>query len=207
MNKTSRWLGPISGILFVAALALSNNTFNGIEAEPSDSASTALAAFQAGADHIGSAALIEMLGLGFLLLFLGDLRTRLRVKRGPDWTADGILAGGGALVVAVIIVTAFTLAGAVAGENGHVEVAQMAVDFLWEGTYLFTPGLLAFGISAAVAAFGNRAIPRWLGAIAVLVTLGALAPWLGILVFVAWVLAASVVELAAAFRPPVTVNP
>ena len=60
---------------------------------------------------------------------------------------------------------------------------------------------MAVGIAAAAASFINRTLPLWLGAFAVVVALGALAPWLGVFVFVAWVLATSVVELIRAFRP------
>jgi len=34
-----------------------------------------------------------------------------------------------------------------------------------------------------------------------LVALGSIAPWMGIFVFLAWVLATSIVELIGAFRP------
>jgi hypothetical protein len=93
------------------------------------------------------------------------------------------------------------LAGGVAGAYGHAEVAQGAVDLLWEGSYLFTPGLVAVGISAAAASFTHKVVPIWLGAFAVVVALGSLAPWMGILVFVAWVLATSIVESIRAIRP------
>lgn len=98
------------------------------------------------------------------------------------------------------MVTGVQVAGGVAGEAGHAEVAQGAIDFLWNGSLLFSPGLLAAGLAAAATSFVSRAIPIWLGVFAVVVALGALAPWIGILVFVAWVLAASIVELVRAFR-------
>ena len=55
-----------------------------------------------------------------------------------------------------MILTGAQLAGGVAGESGHAEVAQGAIDFLWNGTYLFSPGLLAAGIAAAAASLISR---------------------------------------------------
>ena len=62
------------------------------------------------------------------------------------------------------------------------------------------------GITAAVASFTYRILPVWLGVLAVLVALGALAPWIGIAIFGVWVLAASIVELISASRPEITAD-
>ena len=200
MSKANRWFGPIGGILFVVAVVLAVGMFADVDAEPSDSASTVLGQFRANADNIYTAALVLVLGLGFLLIFVGHIRTRMR-DSGAGWAADGFLGGGVAVVSGWVVLIGVQLAGAVAGESGHAEVAQGAIDFLWNATLLFSPGLLAAGIAAAAASFVSRALPIWLGVFALVVALGALAPWVGILVFVAWVLAASISELIAVFRP------
>ena len=97
--------------------------------------------------------------------------------------------------------------GAEAGHYGHTEVAQGVVDVLWNASLLLSPGLLAVGIAAAIASFGYGALPKWLGALAVLVALGALAPWIGILVFILWVLAASIVGIIQASRSSSAADP
>ena len=79
-------------------------------------------------------------------------------------------------------------------------------DDFWEGTFLFSPGLLAVGIAAAAASFAYRTLPIWLGVFAVVVALGALAPWIGIVIFVLWVLATSIVEIIRALRPAVAAD-
>ena len=200
MGNASKWFGPLSGILFVAAVVVSGAISGELDAEPSDSASRVLAEFRENGDDIGIAALWTMLGIGFLLVFLGYLRSRFR-DGGSGWAADGFLAGGVVLASAMIVLSGVQLAGRVAGEWGHAEVAQGALDFLWEGTLIFSPGLLAIGITAAAVSFTHRTLPIWLGVFAIVVALGALAPWIGIFVFVAWVLATSIVELIRAFRP------
>jgi hypothetical protein len=200
MGKASKYFGPISGILFVAAVVISGGIFSGLDAEPSDSAGQVLAEFRERGDDIQIAALLMMFGLGFLFFFLGHLRTRFR-DGGSSWAVDGFLAGGIAVAGAWIVLLGVQLGGAVAAENGHSEVAQGAIDFLWESVYLFTPGLFAVGVAAGAVSFADRILPIWLGVFAVVVALGALAPWMGIFVFIAWVLATSIVELIRAFRP------
>ncbi len=141
-----------------------------------------------------------VLGVGFLLIFLGHLRTKFR-DGGAGWAADSFLAGGVTLAGAMIDFAGVEQVGAEAGDYGHTEVAQGAADFLWSGTLIFSPGLVAVGIAAAAASFTYRILPIWLGVFAVLVALSALVPWIGILIFVVWVLAASIVELISASRP------
>ena len=200
MDRASKWFGPLSGILFVAAIVTAIAVVGEFDSQPSDSASTVLAEFRDRADDIQTAALLTMLGIGFLLIFLGHLRTRFR-DGGAGWAADGFLAGGVVLASSWILLVGVQLAGGVAGEHGHTEVAQGALDFFWEGTLIFSPGLLAVGIAAAVASFAYRALAIWLGVFAVVVALGALVPWIGIFVFVLWVLATSIVEIIRAVRP------
>ncbi len=190
MDKLRNWVGSLSGLVSVATLLIWGSTAD-MDAEPSDSASTVLAALRENADDTRRGVWIMLLGVGFLLFFLAYLRGELR-DGGADWAADAFLAGGVILAGAFVVVAAFQQIGVEAGLYGHTEVAQGVVDFLWNSSLIFAPGLLAVGLAAAVASFGYGALPKWLGAFAALVALGALAPWIGILIFVAWVLAASI---------------
>ena len=205
-GRLGRWLGPVSGILFVVAVVIGGAVFMGIDAEPSDPASAVLAELRENADQIGTAALLTALGVGFLLVFIGHLRVRLR-DGGSGWAADVFLTGGLALAAGWMMLLGAQLTGRVAGANGHAEVGQAVIDFLWEGSSLFIPGLLAVGIAASAAGLAYRALPIWLGVFAAVVAVGALAPWLGILVFVGWVLAASLSDLIRPSRRTGRVTP
>ncbi len=201
MDKASKWFGPLSGILFIVATAVGVSISEGVDdIDPAQPASSVLAEFRETADDIKLGAFFSVLGIGFLLVFVGHLRTKLR-DGGAGWAADSFLAGGVVLAGAMIVIVGVQLAGAEAGDRGHTEVAQGAADFLWNSSLMFSPGLLAIGIAAAVASFIYRILPIWLGVFAVLVALGAIVPWIGILIFVVWVLAASIVELISASRP------
>jgi hypothetical protein len=205
MDNVTRWIGAVSGILFVVGFVVGAGISGEVDAEPSDSASSVVAAFRHGSDDILLGRLFTVLGIGFLLIFVAHLRAKFR-NGGAGWVADGFLAGGIALAGAMIIFVGVEVAGAEAADHGHAEIAQGAVDFLWNGTLLFSPGLLAVGITGAIASFLYRQLPIWLGALAVVVALGALAPWIGIFIFGVWVLAASLVESVQAIRQPTSAD-
>ena len=205
MGKVSRWLGPVGGILFVASVVARGAIRGELDSEPADSATTALAEFRDNAGDIELGVYIAVLGVGFLVLLLAHLRAKF-LDAGAGWVADAFLAGGVLLAAGLVVYSAVELAGATAGDHGHAEVAQLVVDFSWNWAIMLSPGLLTVGIAAAVASFSHRTLPRWLGAIAVVVALGALAPWMGIFVFVVWVLAASIFEFTQISRPAVAAD-
>jgi len=198
MNERTHWLGPISGVLAVALVIVSQNS-GSIDAEPSDSVATIMAELSGSADGT----IFAMLGAGLLLVYIGHLRARFH-EQGAGWAGSVLSAGGVVLVGAGLIAVSAVLIGAEAADQGHVEVAQGVIDFIWNAAWLFTPGLLAFGVGAAAASFSQRVLPVWLGVFAVLVALSAIAPWIGLPLFGLWVLAASIDELIRLIREPST---
>ncbi len=97
-NPRRRWLGPVSGLLFFAAVLASAavfggfDFFGGVEVEPSDSPGVLLSAIRAKGDAIQNSSLIMMLGVGFLGFFISDLRVRAN-KAGLGWPSEGFLVG------------------------------------------------------------------------------------------------------------------
>ena len=205
MDKKFNWFGPLCGILFVVAVFVGGGISGQIDSEPFDPGSSVVAEFRESADDILRGSRIIVLGLGLFLVFVAHVRTKFR-DGGAGWAADSFLAGGLALAGASMLFVGVDLMGAEAGGNGHTEVAQAAVDFSWNGTVLFSPGLLALGLSAAIASFAYRALPVWLGVFAVLVALSALVPWIGIFIAVIWVLAASISDLISSAPTPTTAD-
>ena len=196
MSTTTRWFGPISGLLAVVLVIVSQG-MGDADAEPSDSVNTIMTELSGSADG----ATVAMLGAGFLAIYIGHLRTRFQ-EQGAGWAASVLSAGGVVVVAAALIVVGAQLTGAEAADQGHVEVAQGVVDFTWSYVWLFTPGLLAFGVGAATASFSQKVLPVWLGAFGVLVGVSAIAPWIGLGLFGLWVLAASIDELVRVIREP-----
>lgn len=48
MNKLGKWVGPVSGILFLVGFIVGSGISDQVDAEPTDSASTVVAAFRRG---------------------------------------------------------------------------------------------------------------------------------------------------------------
>lgn len=199
MNAKTQWFGPMSGVLAVVLVIVSQGISGNIDAEPSDSVVTVMAELSGSADGT----IFAMLGAGLLLVYIGHLRARFH-EQGAGWAGSVLSSGGVVLVGAVLIVVGAQLTGAEAADQGHVEVAQGVVDFTWNAAWLFSPGLLALGVGAATASFSQRVLPVWLGVFGVLVALSAIAPWIGLPLFVLWVLAASIDELIRVIREPST---
>jgi hypothetical protein len=195
MNAKTQWFGPISGVLAVVLVIVSQGISGNIDAEPSDSVGTVMAELSDSADGT----IFAMLGAGLLLVYIGHLRARFH-EQGAGWAGSVLSAGGVVLVGAALIVVGAQLTGAEAADQGHVEVAQGVIDFTWNAAWLFSPGLLALGVGIATASFSQRVLPVWLGVFGVLVALSAIAPWIGLPLFGLWVLAASIDELIRVTR-------
>ncbi len=198
MSSTTRWLGPISGLAAVA-LAILGEGMSSTGLEPSDSSRTILAELHEKSDDMQTGVIFGVFAIGLLLVYIGHLRTRF-YENGAGWAGNVFAAGGVAVVGGLLIFIAADLTGAEAGQQGHAEVAQGFVDFNWNGVWLFSPGLLAVGIAVAVASFSDHVLPAWLGALGVLLAVSAIAPWIGLPIFMLWVVAASVHELVSVIR-------
>lgn len=199
------WLGPVSGLLFFVAVLVSAavfggfDFFGGVEVTPSQSPQGLLSAVRAKDEAIYNSSLIMLLGIGFLGFFIADLRVRAE-KAGLGWPREGFLIGGAWIGTAWLAILGLQLAAHVVGDYGHSESIQVVIDLLWLSFWLFLPGLLVFGASAAVAGLRREYHPVWLGLIGVLVALTAFLPWDGLFVFVAWVGAASILQLSRILR-------
>jgi len=188
-----------AAVLVSAAVFGGFDFFGGVEVSPSNSPRGLLSAIRAKDEAIYNSSLIMLLGVGFLGFFVADLRVRAN-KAGLGWPSEGFLVGGVLIGAAWLAYLGLQLAAHVVGDYGHVESVQMVIDLLWLAFWLFLPGLLVFGVAAAVAGLRSDLHPVWLGVIGVLTALTAFLPWDGLFVFVAWVAAASVLQLVRILR-------
>ena len=200
MRRAMTMAVSVIGLLGAIAMGVGMSRWT-LDTDPGNSARVVVEEFRDASSDIEVGTFLTMLGAGGVLLFLGHLRSALRA-RGAGWPADGLLAGGVALVAALVVEAGVLEMGRTASEEGHAEVAQSAADFVWGSAWMATPGLLALGVSAALAGFTVRALPRWLGGFAALLALAALVPWAGVGLFVFWVMAAALTELVRSVRIP-----
>lgn len=193
-------MGPISGLLFFSALLASAavfggfDFFGGVEVDPSWSSDRLIVAIRIKQDAVYNSSLIMLVGIGFLGFFIADLRVRAE-KAGLGWPREGFVIGGALIGAAWLFYLGLQLAAHVVADYGHYESVQVMIDLLWLAFWLFLPGLLIFGVSAAIAGLRSEVHPKWLGAIGILVAFTAFLPWDGLFVFVVWVAAASVLQI------------
>lgn len=199
------WIGPISGLLFFAALLASAavfggfDFFGGVDVDPSWSTDRLLVALRAKEGAILNSSLIMLVGIGFLGIFIADLKVRAD-EAGLGWSREGFMIGGALIGSAWLFYLGLQVAAHVAADHGHYESVQVIIDLLWLAFWLFLPGLFIFGVSAVIAGLRGELHPKWLGVIAILVALTAFLPWDGLFVFVVWVAAESVLHLVRIMR-------
>jgi hypothetical protein len=181
-------------VLGSAAVFGAFDFFGGVDVNPSHSPKGLLSVVRAKGETLFNSSLIMLLGVGFLGFFTADLRVRAN-RAGLGWPSEGFLVGGVLIGAAWVTYLGLQLAAHVVADYGHVESVQVVVDLLWLAFWPFLPGLLVFGVAAAVAGIRSGFHPVWLGVVGVLVALTAFLPWDGLFVFVIWVAAASVLQL------------
>ena len=195
-----RWLGPVSGLVFFAAVLGSAavfggfDFFGGVEVEPSFSPETLLAAIRAKEGAIFASSVVMLIGLGFFGLYLADLKDRAD-EFGLGWPSNAFVVGGVMIGAAWLIYLMLQMTAQLVGDEGHLDSVVTVIDLLWVAFWLFLPGLLTVGVAASVVGFRSSFHPRWLGVIGIGVAVTAFLPWDGLFVFVVWVAADSIRQL------------
>ena len=190
-------LGAVSGLIGIALVVWSFAVFDGSQSWPEDPDSVVLTELiEAGRDS-DAAMVFAMFGVPFLVAFGGFVADRFR-KRGLagwiGWTfASGMVLFGVVLMVVGSVGQMSSTLGDIPGAEG---IARFIVVFGWSSSTLFTPAIFAVGGTAVIASLAADALPKPVGYGAVVVTLSALAPWVGVLALMLWIAITSVVLTA-----------
>ena len=202
--RWERW-SAVAGVLFVAlfviAIAISGNTgdtpaeVRDFYADDGNQAKTFAAFFLLGAA-----------GLAFVS-FLGTLRAMLVRAEGGPGTLSALVFGPGVVFVVLMLAgnAAFTAPAALADDTDFSldpNAAQLLSDL---GYLLIVLGVMIASIlvlSTSFAALRTGVLPMWLGWAGLIVGVAMLFAvfFIPIFVFVAWVLAVSLVMVVAAWR-------
>lgn len=202
------WFGPVSGILFVVLLGVAFATGSAANADPEGSAVKIAAELEAAQDGGSAFYGLFVLSVFFFLFFLAYLRDRLgRVGEQGAWMVS-VLWGSGLLFAAMaLLIGSVQAAQFVVSDYGpDTQVAKTLAVIGWDNALVLGPPVGAFGASAAVLILRYKVLPWWLGALAVLVFLSGLAPWMAPVVLLPWVLLTSIVLLVEASKPPTAAN-
>jgi hypothetical protein len=193
-------IGPVAGAL----LGLGSVVLVGVllsqdldYVPPRESAEAVTGFLEANADRFRTISVIQ-LGLAALLtIFVANLFERLRGAL-PDparWLSTAFLAGG--LLFAGGLTLSATLgygASTIHDFGGDVQTARALHALSTDSLGAIIPGVAVMTATAAAASLGFRALPRWLGVLAVVVFAVNLAAY-WIPVWALWILATSTVLL------------
>jgi len=204
-NRAFGWLGPVSGVLFAVLLIVAFVVAGGgpEEASVDESAAKIAAEFEATRDDSWASFPLFGLSLAFFIFFLAHLRDRFR-SAGEEgaWLVSAFWAAG-LLFAAAFLLQGFVQAAQFSIEHygRDVQVAKALFALGWESILVMGPPLLVLGATTAMLVLRFKVLPRWLGALAVLVFLGGFVPWMGAPIFSLWVLLASLALLVERRRP------
>jgi hypothetical protein len=199
------WL-PLTGIAFVV-LAVLAFIVGGETPDIDDPPLKILAFYKANdSDQIWAAALLGWATV-FFLFFLGYLRSFLSEAEGGTPRLSAVAFAGGIIVsVGMLAFASFAFALGDVADTLTPQAAQ-ALNALGEDFFFpVAAGVGALMISTGLIAIRTRALPAWLGWIALIIGIVAVTPlgFFGFLAFGLWVLVASVIlwQGASSAAPP-----
>jgi hypothetical protein len=217
--NTDRWerYGAATGIAFVVLLVVAFAT------QPSapdlDAPANEVARYYTGErDGIQVTVALISVALGLYVWFLGTLRRRLRSAEGSSGALADVAFGSGLVTVAGFAVLGMvTAVAAFRPEETGAELTRALNDAGLIGLGVIAPTFAAFFLSTAIVVLRTVVLPAWLGWLALLGAAsgvlglgnifedsgtfsadGFLGFTLGFIVWLAWVLAASVAMLVGA---------
>ncbi len=196
-HESGRWAlltGAASAVLLVAALGVLGETPSSEE-----SVQDVVAFYSEHGSEATSSAMLSALGAVLFLFFVGWLGSVLQRSEGPNATLAAVVrAAGAAAAVGMLILAglSFTLGEASAGlEPAAVQTLNALNDNFF---FPLVGGMAAFLLATGLAMVRSRALPQWLGWLALAVGVAVFTP-LGPVAFLAslaWVLLASIVLAA-----------
>jgi hypothetical protein len=196
---------PLSGLLAVAILVASI-IVTGFDSVDSNDSTQKVVEFWADNDSQQVAgAFLGALSLVPLLWFLGSLRSALRTAEGGTGRLSAIAYAGGIVLVAFAVVDS-SLQFAVAESVGDVPAAvTQTLSVLYGDFFLgFPVGMGTLLLASALAILRTRALPAWLGWVALLLGIVSLTPigFFAFFVVLAWIVVVSIILFQQQPRAP-----
>ena len=196
------WLGPASGILFVAFLVVAVAIGEGDPGvDPNDPAERIARRLAADSDDNQLAFTFFGLATFFFIWFLSHLRDRFRrVGDEGEWLVSVFWAGG-LLSVAVFLIQGLVQAAqfSIDDYGRDIQAAKALFALQWNSATLLGPPVAAMMGAAAIVILRFGILPRWLGWLAALSFVTAIVmPWIPF--FALWVLLVSIVLLVEGRR-------
>jgi hypothetical protein len=201
LNRWNR-LAPLTGIVFVALFVVSfvvGGSTPGVHA----TGAKVISFYQAHGGKQKASAFLGVVAVVFLVFFAASLRSHLGRFEGGRGLARIGYGGAIVLAVATAVFAAISWALADAGTSVDPSAAQalnvLSNDFFWP----LSVGVALFGIGYGLAIVATKALPLWLGVVAVVLGIIGITP-LGFVAFIAfmvWSLIATVLTYRRGAEP------
>jgi hypothetical protein len=174
----SQRLAPLSGIAFVALVAVGFIAVGGNTPDVNDSPTKITSYWADHHDKQVVAALLVALGAIFLAIFAASLRDRMRGPGGEGGLWQNlILIGGGASVAGFLVAVGFHVALADGGDHHFSTDAMVALNALDNDSFFaFAIPLTIMLLGAAGATLKVGVLPRWLGWTALVIAIAGFTP-------------------------------
>ena len=197
-SLSSRWLGPISGILFVVVYFVGigiGSPFQGdFETDPDEPAGITSLMLVDNRDEIRIGTLFASTGVFFLFWFGGYLHKQLKDDEGEDgWLATVALSGVIATAALLLVDLKLDLAtGLISDYGDDTQVARSLAALAWTAGEMTGASMAALIGATSLIVVGSRehrSLQPWLGWIGLPLTLVVLVPdpGLRLAVFLLWV--------------------
>jgi hypothetical protein len=176
VDERKSWIGPVLGILFVG-LAVVSVAISGEPPDPGDDSAQEIVDFYVDNDsQIRIAGLLQAVAASALVFFTGFLRPLLSGALGPDWLPRVMFAGS--VVFAVGVGLDATINFALVELADDIDpIAVQSLSALWNNDYLvWAIGVQLFCLGLGIAIVRDRALPVWLGWVAILLGVVAVSP-------------------------------
>ena len=183
--RTVQRLLPLAGVLAVVLWIVGVVVIESTGTPDQDAAPAELATFfDENGGRLVAGGFLFMLGGAFFIPFLGALRARIHSVEGGVGFLAPIVFGAGLVTATLVIASQAppTAGGFVAMETDRA-VDPGGAEAFWgigDGFFLAAEAAVAiFFLAAAAAVLATRALPVWLGWLALLLAIVALVPWIG----------------------------
>jgi hypothetical protein len=201
------WVLPATGIVFVA-LVVAVFAISGEGPDATKKTAQEVVKFYEDNDTSQTvSAFLTVPAAALFLFFAGFWRRVLRDAEGPRGVLSGVAFAG-----AIVVSTSFAIVGTLVlaltdlADDMAPSAIQAINGIVWDWYTPLLAGMATFLLASGIGAASSRALPLWLGWVAVILGIATLSPvgFFGMLGGLAWVVVVSILLIA---RPPSTAPP
>jgi hypothetical protein len=170
---TREWLGPATGIAFFVVLVISFIVAGEEPPEAKDGAQKVVDFYVDNKDSVEAGAGVGAVAASLMIFFSAYLRKVLQAAEGPGgWLSLVAFAGGLTIAISGAIDSTISVALAEAADDKVDPAGIQGLQALFDNDWIpFVTGVLALEFAAGISIVLHRALPVWLGWVAIVLGL------------------------------------